>query len=144
VRSLLAQEREEGVDRLDYYRDFARQVERLKTALLTLLQALRAQGAAIAAYGAAAKGATLINYVGIGPDLVDFVVDRNSFKQGRYMPGQHLPIFGPERLLEVRPDYVLLLAWNFADEIRAQQSAYEAGGGRFIVPVPEPRVLSPV
>jgi hypothetical protein len=95
----------------------------------------------IAAYGAAAKGATLINYVDIGTELVDFVVDRNSFKQGRYMPGRHLPIFGPEKLLEEMPDFVLLLAWNFADEIRARQSEYESRGGRFIVPVPEPRVL---
>ena len=141
VRSLLALERDEGVDRPDFYRSFARQVERLKADLLELLRGLRAAGKSIAAYGAAAKGATLINYVGVGPDLIDFVVDRNTFKQGRYMPGQHLPIFAPERLLQARPDYVLLLAWNFADEIREQQSAYAAAGGRFILPVPEPRIL---
>ncbi len=141
VRSLLALEREEGVDRVDFYRDFARKVEGVKTHLLALLRGLRVDGKRIAAYGAAAKGATLINYVGIDSDLVDFVVDRNTFKQGRHMPGRHLPIFGPSRLLEAMPDYVLLLAWNFADEIRQQQSEYEAGGGRFIVPVPEPQVL---
>lgn len=141
VRSLLALEREEGVDRLDYYRNFAREVESVKSGLLSLLRSLRADGKRIAAYGAAAKGATLINYVGIGGDLVDFVVDRNTFKQGRHMPGQHLPIFGPERLLEARPDYVLLLAWNFASEIREQQAAYVDAGGRFIVPVPEPGIL---
>jgi len=141
VRSLLALERKEGVDRLDYYRDFASRVEGVKTGLLSLLRGLRAEGRTIAAYGAAAKGATLINSIGIGRDLVDFVVDRNTFKQGRYMPGQYLPIFGPKRLLEERPDYVLLLAWNFADEIRAQQTAYAEAGGKFIVPVPEPRVL---
>lgn len=141
VRSLLALERDEGVDRREFYRSFAHQVERLKADLLELLRGLRAEGKTIAAYGAAAKGATLINYVGIGPDLVDFVVDRNAFKQGRYMPGQRLPIFAPERLLQAMPDYVLLLAWNFADEIREQQSAYAAAGGRFILPLPEPRVL---
>ena len=141
VRTLLAEERATGVDRGDFYRDFATQVAGVKTALLALLRDLKAQGKSIAAYGAAAKGATLINYIGIGPELIDFVVDRNTFKQGRYMPGQHLPIFGPERLSEARPDYVLLLAWNFAAEIRAQQADYEQAGGRFIVPVPEPRVL---
>jgi SAM-dependent methyltransferase len=141
VRSLLDLEQREGVDRLDFYRDFATRVEGVKAGLLSLLRRLRADGKRIAAYGAAAKGATLINYIGVGPDLVDFVVDRNTFKQGRFMPGQHLPIFGPEKLMESRPDFVLLLAWNFADEIRAQQAAYEDAGGRFIVPVPEPKVL---
>ena len=141
VSSLLALEREEGIDRVDFYRDFAQEVGAVRTDLRALLLALREAGKSLAAYGAAAKGATLINYVGIGADLVDFVVDRNGFKQGRYMPGRHLPIFGPEKLLEAMPDYVLLLAWNLADEIRIQQAEYENRGGRFIVPVPEPKVL---
>jgi SAM-dependent methyltransferase len=141
VRHLLQLEADERVDRIDFYRDFARRVEQLKSELLVLLRGLRADGRTIAAYGAAAKGATLINYVGIGPDLVDFVVDRNVHKQGKYMPGRHLPIFGPEKLLEARPDYVLLLAWNFAAEIMQQQAEYARHGGRFIVPVPAPRVV---
>ena len=106
-----------------------------------LLRALKAEGKTIAAYGAAAKGATLINYAGIGPDLIDFVVDRNVHKQGKFMPGQHLPILPPEALVERQPDYVLILAWNFVNEIRAQQAAYTEAGGRFIVPVPVPRLL---
>ena len=141
VKELLALESAERVDRIDFYRDFAQRVEQLKADLLALLRSLKAQGRSIAAYGAAAKGATLINYVGIGTDLIDFVVDRNVHKQGKYMPGQRLPIFGPEKLLEAQPDYVLLLAWNFAAEIMAQQAEYARRGGRFVVPVPEPKVV---
>ncbi len=96
----------------------------------------------IAAYGAAAKGATLVNTVGLDTDLVDFVVDRNVHKQGLLMPGTHQPILDPAALVERRPDYVLLLAWNFKDEIMAQQQEYIALGGQFIVPVPEPAILT--
>ena len=106
-----------------------------------MLERLRSDGATIAAYGAAAKGATLINYIGIGRDLVDFVVDRNTHKHGRYMPGQHIPIHPTERLLEVQPDYTLMLAWNFKDEIMEQQKEYRNKGGRFIIPVPEPIIV---
>jgi SAM-dependent methyltransferase len=143
VQSLLALESTGWVRDMDYYRDFARRVDSVKTRLLALLRELRGQGKRIAAYGAAAKGTTLINTVGIDTGLIDFVVDRSAHKQGRYMPGRHIPIFGTEKLIETMPDYVLLLAWNFADEIRAQQAHYEARGGRFIVPVPEPRIVYP-
>jgi len=141
VASLLRIEATQAVDRFSYYTDFAQRVMTLKAALLEMLQGLKAGGNRIAAYGAAAKATTLINYVGIGKDLIEFVVDLNTHKQGLYMPGQHIPIFGPEKLLREMPDFVLLLAWNFADEILAQQEQYRQSGGRFILPVPEPKIL---
>jgi hypothetical protein len=141
VRAMLQTEAAEKVDQIDYYRGFARRVEGIRTDLQRLLQRLKQQGARIAAYGAAAKGSTLINYSDIGTELVDFVVDRNTHKQGLYMPGQHIPVLAPEALLERNPDYVLLLAWNFAEEILQQQKEYQQRGGRFIIPVPNPRVV---
>ena len=106
-----------------------------------MLHSLKARGQRIAAYGAAAKGSTLLNYAGIGPDLIDFVVDRNVHKQGQHMPGVHIPISAPERLLEDAPDFTLLLTWNFRDEILRQQAEYRDRGGRFIVPIPRPEVV---
>lgn len=141
VTRLLAEERATGLTEIAYYRDFSTRVERLKRELIALLRGLKAEGRRLAAYGAAAKGSTLVNYVGIGADLVDFVVDRNVHKQGKFMPGVRIPILPPEELLARRPDHVLLLPWNFADEILEQQQEYRRGGGRFIIPVPEPRIV---
>ena len=143
VRDLLEEENTLGVDRHSYYERFAMRVRDIRERLIQLLRDLHESGKRIAAYGAAAKGATLINHAGIGRELVEFVVDRNTHKQGQYMPGKHLPIYGVEHLLERMPDYCLLLAWNFADEIMSQQAAYVERGGRFIVPVPEPRIIEP-
>jgi SAM-dependent methyltransferase len=140
VKDLLTDEQQLGMTTIDYYRDFASRVDSLCDQLRELLLGLRRDGKRIAAYGAAAKGATLLNRIGVGAATIDFVADRNVHKQGLYMPGVHIPIVDPERLLADRPDYVLLLAWNFADEVMAQQSAYKAQGGQFIVPVPEPAV----
>jgi SAM-dependent methyltransferase len=123
------------------YRGFSERVWGLRDQLRALLARLKADGKRIAAYGASAKGSTLLNTFAIGAETLDFVVDRSSYKQGRYMPGVRLPISPPERLLAEQPDYVLLLTWNFAAEILAQQAEYRARGGRFILPIPSPQVI---
>ncbi|MDT5271685.1 MAG: hypothetical protein QOH49_3871 [Acidobacteriota bacterium] len=141
VESLLAEEREKGIDCLDRYRVFADGVRGLAGKLKGLLHGLRSEGKRIAAYGASAKGATLLNYLNLEPGTIEYVVDRSPLKQGLLTPGTHLEIHQPERLTEDTPDYVLLLTWNFADEILEQQRAYRETGGRFIIPVPEPAIV---
>jgi SAM-dependent methyltransferase len=141
VRALLDEEEDLGIAAAGYFEDFAARVETLRRELWELLRGLKAQGDRIAAYGAAAKGTTLLNCFRIGPDVLDFVADRSAHKQGLYMPGVRLPIVAPEYLLEEMPDEVLLLAWNFADEILSQQEEYRRRGGRFIVPIPRPRLV---
>lgn len=141
VQKLLAAESELGVNKLDYYQDFGSKVEDLRQKLLTLLNELKGRGKRIAAYGASAKGSTLLNYFGVGRETLEFVCDRSTYKQGKYTPGTHLPIYPPEKLLENLPDYVLLLTWNFADEILKQQAEYRQRGGQFIIPIPELKVI---
>jgi len=123
------------------YARFGDRVVTIGAELRRMIAELKAAGKRVAAYGAAAKGSTLLNYLGIGRESLDFVVDRSTFKQGLLMPGVHIPILPPEALLDRRPDYVLLLSWNFADEIMHQQADYRALGGQFILPVPFPRVV---
>jgi SAM-dependent methyltransferase len=141
VGEWLGREVEAGLFSRSTYEAFSERVRRNRERTLDLLRRLRAEGRRIAGYGAPAKGNTLLNYYGIGPDLLDFLADRNALKHGRLSPGTHIPIVPVETILARRPDYLLLLAWNFAEEILRQQAAYRRRGGRFIVPIPELRVL---
>jgi SAM-dependent methyltransferase len=143
VDALLAEEESWGARRPDPYSAFASRVGALRTELRHMVETLKADGRSLAAYGASAKGTTLLHYVGLDARHLDFVVDRSTVKQGLYTPGTHLAIHSPEKLLEAMPDYVLLLTWNFADEILGQQAEYLRGGGRFIIPVPHPRISPP-
>ncbi|MFX0134687.1 MAG: class I SAM-dependent methyltransferase [Candidatus Hodarchaeota archaeon] len=141
LQELLGQETGLGMKHLDYYKGFAQKVESIKSSLKKLFRELKKNKKQIAAYGAAAKGTILLNYCGIGKEFLDFVVDRNTYKQGRYLPGVHLLIYPPVRLLEEMPDYTLLLAWNFAQEILIQQAEYRQRGGKFIIPIPKVMVI---
>lgn len=141
VTELLAEESERGLDRLETYADFAGRTLYLKQELRRRLGELREQGRSVVGYGAPAKGNTLLSFLELGPHDLDYIVDRSPLKQGLYTPGTHIPVVSPDRLLEDQPDYVVLLAWNFADEILEQQAEYRRRGGRFILPVPEVRVV---
>lgn len=141
VQELLDFENAIDVSSIDYYKEFSDNINKNKNLLVSLLNDLKSTGKTIAAYGASAKGSTLLNVFGINEKFLDFVVDRSKEKQGYYTPGSQLPIYAPEELLERMPDYVLLLTWNFKEEILKQQSAYRAKGGKFIIPVPSPEIM---
>jgi hypothetical protein len=142
VAETLERERARGIDRFEIYSDFARQVADIRERLVALLRDYRAGGCRVAGYGAAAKGNTLLNYCGIGPELLDYVADKNPLKVGLYTPGMHLPVVPADRLGEDRPEYTLILAWNMADEIVSEQAGYRERGGRFLVPIPVPAVVT--
>jgi len=141
VHSLLEEERTKGVASVRYYEDFGGRACGIRDDLLDLLQKLKAGSNSIAAYGASAKGSTLLNFCGLGSETLDFVADRSTAKQGRLTPGTHLPIVPASDLMKRRPDYVVLLTWNFADEILSQQKAYRDAGGKFVIPIPQVAVV---
>jgi len=142
VAGLLAREREFGITRPERYHQFTAQVEETKRGLLDLLIRLKREGKRVAGYGAPGKGNTLLNYCGIRTDFLDFTVDRNVHKQGLFLPGTHIPILAPDEIARRRPDYVLILPWNFRDEIMAQMAGIRSWGGRFIVPIPKAAVAA--
>src|SRR5262249_16739123 len=129
-----------GFTRIEQYRSFARQVERTKRKLLEFLIGAKDDGKTIAGYGAPGKGNTLLNYCGIRTDFLDYTVDRNPHKQGKFLPGTHIPIYAPEKIRETRPDYVFILPWNVKDEIIKQMAYIREWGGQFVVPIPEVQV----
>jgi hypothetical protein len=141
VEELRARELERGLADVATYVAFEEQVRETKRKLLALLIDAKNSGKRIVGYGAPGKGNTLLNYCGIREDFLDFTVDRNPYKQGRFLPGTHIPILAPEQIREVRPDLILILPWNFKDEILEQLNEARSWGAQFVIPIPEPTVM---
>ena len=141
VEELLEREVRLGYTDLDTYSAFAEKVRETKRKLLEFLIGAKRDGKSVVGYGAPGKGNTLLNYCGIRTDFLEYTVDRSPYKQGKYTPGTHIPIHAPERIQDTKPDYVLILPWNLKDEITKQMAYVREWGGRFVVPIPEVRVL---
>jgi len=141
VTALLEREKVAGCDKLEYYESFGEQVEKTKYQLLEFLIHAKKSGKTIVGYGAPGKGNTLLNYCGIRTDFIDYTVDRSPHKQGKFLPGTHIPIYHPDRITETRPDYVFILPWNLKDEIMQQMAHIRGWGGQFFVPIPSPTVF---
>jgi len=141
VSQLISLEMDKGLHEVTAYRKFAERVEKLKADLVSLLQKLKSENKKVIGYGAAAKGNTLLNYYRIGPDLMVFIADLSHMKQNKFTPGTHIPVYSPERIYDAEPDYMVILAWNFSDEIMEQQAEFKEIGGKFIVPVPEVKIV---
>jgi SAM-dependent methyltransferase len=142
VTDLLAKEEAAGFTRLEHYLSFAERVKATKRRILNFLIAAKDEGKTTVAYGAAAKGNTLLNYCGIGSDFIDYAVDRSPHKQGLFLPGTHIPIYAPDKIKETRPDYLLILPWNLRQEVMEQMADIRAWGGQFLTFIPEVKVYS--
>ena len=141
ARELRQREIEAGIWRLETYARFGEQVKETKRRLLEFLIEVKRHGKTVVGYGAPGKGNTLLNYCGVRTDFIDFTVDRSPYKQGKFLPGTRIPIHHPDRIRETKPDYVLILPWNFKDEIVEQMAFIRDWGGRFVVPIPEASIL---
>ena len=141
VANLVSKERQAGLHELSAYAHFSEKVRQTKRLLLELLTKVKGEGGSVVGYGAPAKGNTLLNYCGIRTDLVDYTVDRNPHKQGRFLPGTHIPVFHPDKISQTKPDYIFVLPWNIKEEIMEQISFIRDWGGKFIIPIPEPIVV---
>ena len=141
VDAMRNQETDFGLTKMETYTSFDEKVKATKRKLLRFLIDAKEAGKTVVGYGAAAKGVTLINYCGVGADLIDYVVDKSPYKQNHYMPGVRVPIYGPERIFETKPDYVLILPWNLKKEISNEMAKVREWGGKFVVPIPEVTVL---
>jgi hypothetical protein len=137
VAKVIADEQRAGLGSQNGYESFALQVKQTKWALVEFLLTAAREGKTVAGYGAPGKSATLLNYCGIGKDLIEYTVDRSPHKQGRFLPGSHIPIYHPDRIRETKPDYVVILPWNLKDEIMEQLGYIREWGGRFVVPIPK-------
>ena len=135
------QEQDAGLDAIASYENFGERTKTVKRHLLRFLIDAKEAGKSVAAYGAAAKGNTLLNYCGIGPDMIDFVADANPHKQNLFLPGTRIPIVAPAQIAAARPDYLLILPWNLSDEIITSNAYIRDWGGQFVVPIPEARVI---
>ena len=140
VVELASREKSAGIMSMDHYSAFSEQVKETKRRLLKFLIQAKNEKKCVVGYGAPGKGNTLLNYCGIRTDFLDYTVDRSPYKQGKFLPGTHIPIFHPDRIRETRPDYVLILPWNFKDEVMTQMAYISEWGGRFVVPIPEVRI----
>jgi len=141
VNKLILLEKKKKMHEVTVYKNFAGQVKKLKKDLVSLLQRLKSENKKVIGYGAAAKGNTLLNYYHIGPELIEFIADLNPMKQNKFTPGTNIPVYSPEQIYEAKPDYMLILAWNFADEIMKQQLKFKEMGGKFIILVPEVKIV---
>jgi hypothetical protein len=142
AKDLFQREEEYGITKIETYKDFEEKVKQTKRNSIQLLIELKNKGKTIAGYGAAGKGNTFLNYTGIKTDFIDYVVDRNPYKQNKYLPGSRIPVYPTNKIAETKPDYLLILPWNLKEEITKQNEFITKWGGKFIVMIPKPEIIN--